>query len=165
LLKDIATAPWNKQIDGTPEPRRWLAYAYLEAGRLKESEAMMRKALESGARTFGAGHPLLQIARVGLADVLRAEGRVVDARGVLASSDTDALRRLGPEHPFVAELHRVQGLIQLAEGHRGLALEELREAQRIFELRYGPSHKFSRRARAEVALPSGAPAGHLQAHP
>jgi eukaryotic-like serine/threonine-protein kinase len=150
-LTELLSALAGKQSDLSAEPHRWLGLAYLEKGLLAEAEANMRKAQESDARAFGVATPWYQMTTVGLADIARARGNPAQARTLLASVDRAVFERLGPEHPFVAELQRVEGLTALAEGRAHDARIGLTAAARIFENRYGSKHKFSRRARAELA--------------
>ena len=162
LIQNMLAAPWNVEVDNTPEPRRWLGLAYAGLGRLDAAETALRRAAEIGSKTFGDKHPLRQAALIALADVVRLRHGADSAREVLASVDAVALGKLGPEHPLQAERRRVLGLVDLAEGKLAQAQTELREASRIFELRYGAGHSFSRRSRedlakAELALRRSAP--------
>ena len=141
-----------------------LAQAYGEAGRLDEAETAMRKALEVGERVHGLLHPLSQHIRIGLADIVRQHGKLVEARSILAAVDQEALVRLGAEHPFIAELRRVEGLIALAEGRLDEAQRALGEALRIFELRYGACHTFTVRGRMEFAKVVSNAAGRGKSH-
>ncbi len=151
ILAAMTAASWNQQVDNTAEPRRWLAQAYLESERFAEAEPMMRGALESAERMFGRATPWYQAAQVGLADALRVQGRIAESCAVLASIDPAALSRAGADHPLTAELRRVEGLIAMIEGRSQDARGALAEALRIFERRYGPGHKLSRRARSELS--------------
>lgn len=153
-VRGLVGSTLSQSVDQTAEWRLWLALAYRDAGRLDAAAAEMRRALASSERAFGSLHPLTQSARIGLADILRLRAQPGEAEAVLAAVNRDALLKLGPDHPYIADLHRVEGLLALAGQRQPEAQQALAEALRIFELRYGPQHAFTQRARAELARAS-----------
>ncbi|MGQ0618663.1 MAG: tetratricopeptide repeat protein [Panacagrimonas sp.] len=151
VVAAAAALDWTRTADHTYEYRAWLARAYDGAGHKEMALPTMQKALEVSLGTLGPRHPMSQNIRLGLADILRRTSGPAAARTALAAVDLQVLTGLGPDHPLLAELRRVEGLLALAEQRPDEARRNLSEAQRIYELRYGPAHAFSRRAAAELA--------------
>lgn len=142
---------WLKNIDPTAEFRSWLAEAYALLDRPDAARRTMREALAISERHSGLHHPITEHIRVALAGLLVPTDPPA-ARKLLASVDERVLATLGSDHPYAAERHRVTGLLALREADVLLARARLREALRIFEMRYGADHHFTRRAREELAL-------------
>ncbi|MFA5941167.1 MAG: winged helix-turn-helix domain-containing protein [Sinimarinibacterium sp.] len=137
-------------VDQQSEIRSWLALAYQASGRLDVALSEMSSALASSERAHGKAHPLTQHLCIARADILRERGEATEAQAVLSQVDRAALERLAPDHPYLAELHRVEGLIAGAEGRHEAARGSLERALLIFKSRYGAQHGFTRRARLEV---------------
>lgn len=155
VVNTTAALDWTRSADHTYEFRAGLARAYEAAGRQDEARAAMRKALEISEHTLGLRHPMSQHIRLGLADLTRKtageEGGPGAARKLLALIDRGVIAELGPDHPDLAELRRLEGLLDQVEHKSDQARKALAEAQRIYALRYGPSHALSRRAQQELA--------------
>lgn len=141
---------WVEANDALVEPRIWLAQAYASTGDTERAHGMMRKALEISESQWGSQHPLSQGVRLALSDVLLAHD-VASARRALAAVDREVLAGLTPDHPYAAELHRLEGLLALADGRKAAAQRALGMAVRIFEARYGATHSLTARARVEYA--------------
>lgn len=146
VLGSIGTLSWMQKSDQSAELRWWLGRAYLAAGRLDAAASTMSKAVEIS----GAVHPYAQITRVVLAEIELRRSGPASARKILAAVNAEALAKLGTDNALAGELHRVEGLVALAEGRRDAAETALREALRISELRYGSRHSHTQRARSEL---------------
>lgn len=160
LLEKTLTAllglDWVKGNDGIVEPRVWLARAYAETGDLTRAQGMMKRALEVSETQWGFRHPLSQGVRLALADLLLMSD-TAGARRTIAAVDRGILARLATDHPYVAELQRLEGLLAFAEGRKPAAQQALRTALRIFESRYGATHSLTARARIEHARSQALP--------
>lgn len=133
----------------------WLTYilaqAYQRQGRLEEARQAFTRGLEVGEKLDGPGHPVWIGARIDLADVLREQGRTAEARAILKAIPPQALQALPDQHPFLANLRRVEGLLSFGDRRFGDARTALTEALQIYQLRYGSQHWRSARTRAELA--------------
>lgn len=147
---------WVKANDGLVEPRAWLAQAYAQTGDPTRAQAMMQKALRTSESQWGVRHPLTQSIRLGLADLLLTQDPA-GARRAIAAVDLEVLANLAPDHPYVARLHRIEGLLALKDGQVRTARRALGTALRIFEVRYGVDHSLTARARAEHAQAQASP--------
>lgn len=149
-LASLTALDWIKANDTLAEFRSWLAEAYRGNGRHVDARRTMQRALDVAESQWAKGTPLVQGMRIGLADIVRERDRAA-ARQILAAVDRRVLTDLGEDHPYVAMLNRVEGLLALAEARPDPARQALNKALRIFEARYGPEHAFTRRARRELA--------------
>lgn len=147
-LSALLGLDWVKANDGLVELRVWLAQAYAETGDAARAQSMMRKALATSESQWGSRHPLSQGVRLALANLLVTQDPA-GARRMIAAVDRDVLDSIAPDHPYIAELRRLEGLLALAEGRRPAAQRSLRVALRIFEARYGAAHSLAARARVE----------------
>lgn len=154
IVKTLGALEWAQRSNHMSEILSWLATAYMETGKLDNAESSMRRALEISEAVDGKLHPQSQSIRVGVAALALRRYGPAAARKILEEVEPAVFQRLGSDHPFMAELRRVQGLTVLAEGKGDEARIELSEALRLFESRYGPKHKFTARARAELSQAS-----------
>jgi serine/threonine protein kinase/DNA-binding winged helix-turn-helix (wHTH) protein len=151
VVETMSRGPWT---DHSGEQRYWLALALAQGHRLQEAEAQMRKALAVTEGAFGRSYPFSQMARIELANIVREQGRVDEARETLSTVDTKAMAELGARHPLLAALRRAQGLLALRENRIDDAQRFLGEALNIYQARYGQRHAYSLRATSELASAS-----------
>jgi DNA-binding winged helix-turn-helix (wHTH) protein/tetratricopeptide (TPR) repeat protein len=155
ILREMKAWP-GPEMDQTVTVRFPLAESYQRSGRLKEAEAQIQLALSAGEKTLGQHHPTSLRTRIALADILRERHRVAEAWKALAGADP-AAAGLPPQHPYLANFRRVEGLLWFAQKDYPKAREALLEAHKIFGLRYGSDHWRTRRAATELGRVPSAP--------
>ena len=73
-----------------------------------------------------------------------------EAETTLSRVDRRSLAAIGPDHPYSAELARVTARLRAAQGQREDAARWMREAIRIYALRYDNDHSALRNAHATL---------------
>lgn len=113
--------------------------AYTRLGLYAEAEAVLRRALvrEAIARTRGDRDPDVAVALNTYAGVLLAQEDFAGAEAVLDEAIGIVRDALGDDHPAVAFNVARRAQIYHARGDHAAAVEDQREALRIFEARFG----------------------------
>lgn len=107
---------------------------------LEEAEKLMRQGLAIRIATISEKHSNTQLARVDLAEVLRRQDRIADARSSLDTA-IKSLRDSGNEnHPVTAQALTVYAQIELAEGQLKAATRHLEQAISITKDSLGLEH-------------------------
>ena len=133
-LLDRGAERIRRELDDQPELRfsltALISYIYLGLDELEKSEALMRRALESGAAIFGEDHPEVADVEVRLARLLTVKGELGQAEALARGGLEKLQRRLGDEHrstaealTTLAEVLRIQARYEEAEGLHRRALE------------------------------------------
>ena len=145
-------AETRTEEDQSATVRRPLAEAYQRQGRLREAAEQMKVALELELKSKGAGHPITERVRIGLADILRQGGDAGAAQALLDAVDSRVFRQLPSQHPLLGQQRRVAGLLHAERNEVAAARADLEAALAIVHLRHGPAHWRTQRASAELAL-------------
>jgi tetratricopeptide (TPR) repeat protein len=131
--------------------REPLAIAYVRADRIEDASLSMHRALISVDAAIGEEHPAARRIRIELADIERARGNKAEAWNLIRpAGHLINLGDLPEDHPAHADLLRVTGLLQLADGDVKAARIALTQAQRIFALRYGDTNWRTQRTQDEL---------------
>jgi len=146
-------------LDHTGPVRQALGEAYAREGRLTESVATLRRAVDVGERANGPTHPQVISARLSLAESMLADRREAEANMVFAALPPFTSVSLPADHLIVAQWHRVHGLLELGQNNVVQARDSLQRAYEIYQSVYGDQHWRTLRARRELLLAanSGAP--------
>ncbi|MGQ0696958.1 MAG: protein kinase domain-containing protein [Panacagrimonas sp.] len=128
------------------------AWARQQRGKFSEADQIMRLALENSRTENGDRHPTTLTIRVGLADILREQLRPDEAWEVLLGPNPVDYADLPADHPFRADLARVQGLLWTQQGLSSQARPALTESLRINQFFFDDQHWRVRRARSELQL-------------
>jgi CHAT domain-containing protein len=99
-----------------------------------EAEQLARAGLKAGLQILGAerpDHPALQIALVGLGDVLSETGRYAEAEPLYQQAMANVVKFLGPDHPSVAVIALSQARLLHDTGREDQALVLLKRAYAI----------------------------------
>ena len=151
LTGALASGKSGIEKDRNYRIRYWLALAYRDAGRLAEARATVQAARKGAEALLGPNHPFTQGIYVLHAEILCLQREWQGARQVLSAVDERGFLVFGAAHPQLGELRRIEGVLALAD-HRLLdARQALEQALGIFEKAYGPQHRFTQRARLELA--------------
>lgn len=130
--------------------RSRLALAYFATGERAAAERALRHALDIQVESMGEKSPQAQISRCWLVDFLLEQGMTAEAETTLSRVDRRSLAAIGPDHPYSAELARVTARLRAAQGQREDAARWMREAIRIYALRYDNDHSALRNAHATL---------------
>jgi tetratricopeptide (TPR) repeat protein len=142
-------------LDRTGSVRQALGEAYESEGRLRDAVETLQRAVTVSERIGGPKHPQVLSTKLSLAEALIADHRADEARGLVASLQTDGLNALPPAHPILAHWHRVNGLLEFDGNHPGQARKELARALEIFQDAYGANDWRVVRGRQDLQLYSG----------
>lgn len=151
VINVLSSSPHDTDRDGSWLVRYFLGLAYQAQGHLEEAASMLRGSLERCEAAKGLEYPLTEQIRIGLAEVLRLQGKSDEAQGLLARVDMSGLPGLPRDHPILGELRRTQGLLLKQRGQIEASRAALTEALRIFTLRYGKAHWRTRRGQDDLA--------------
>ena len=151
LTAALASGKSGIEKDRNYRIRYWLAQAYRDAGRLVEARTTVQAARKGAEALLGANHPFTQGIYVLHAEILCLQREWPGARQVLSAVDERVFSAFGEAHPQLGELRQVEGMLALADNRQGEARRGLEQALGIFEKTYGPQHRFTRRARLELA--------------
>lgn len=99
-----------------------------------EAEKLARAGLKAGLQILGPerpDHPALQIALVGLGDILSETGRYAEAEPLYQQAMANVVKYLGPDHPGVAAIALSQAKLLHDTGREDQALAQLKRAYAI----------------------------------
>jgi eukaryotic-like serine/threonine-protein kinase len=123
--------------------------------RVKEDYAgaapLYQEALAILTEVFGRGHPNALLVANNLAGSLVNLGRYTEADALLSENLSVARTQWPDGHPRVGSPHLALGRLRLWN-NPAAAEREFREAARIFSAAWGPDDRWSREARANLAL-------------
>jgi tetratricopeptide (TPR) repeat protein len=112
----------------------------LQAGRYREAEALLRKAIAVGERAFGPDHAELSGPLNDLAVSYKYLARFVDAGPLYQRALRITQRTLGPDHPDVATIYHNLGGLEHAAGNWSRGEPFARRAVRLRVRALGRSH-------------------------
>lgn len=143
-------AQWHPDEIDQSFTEKWpLGEAYQRAGRFVDAEKTLRQALLAAEHSLGDAHPKTFDIRIALAEVLHTLGRFDEAWRMLPTVEERAAVDLPEEHPFIADYHRMRGMLFSAQGNNSLASAELAAAVELTSKCLGSDHWKSRRVRRE----------------
>ena len=150
VLRVIDAEPLLAGSGVSGEVRSRLAWAHRANGDGATAATALRDAVDIKRAAFGDKSPQLQLSLCRLADLELDLGPLPAAEATLASVDRRSLGAIGPDHPYSAELARVTARLRSAQGRNEDAERWMREAIRIYALRYDNDHSVLREARATL---------------
>jgi CHAT domain-containing protein len=139
LREAIAIAQRVQGADSTMSifPKVLLAQIINLSGHSTAAEPIARSALDQAVKTLGPerpDHPLLSIARVGMANIDMELGKFRDAEDLLRQALENDKKYLGPNHASVAMEETSLAKLLRNTGHEPEALPLLQDAYRISHL-------------------------------
>lgn len=99
-----------------------------DRGDLDEAQSLMQRALTIREDTIGKTHTFTQLSRIDLADVLRRQDRLADARVAFDLALTTLQANGDDKHPTTAQALTGLAQVELAEGRHGKARQLLEQS-------------------------------------
>lgn len=113
--------------------------------------AEFRDALLAYENSRGPNHVATMRVRISLSDALRRAGHFAEAAAILADVTPRALSMIRPNHPAIADLRRLEGLLALQNNDVSRAQNALTESLQLLSGRLDAGHWQIKRARRELA--------------
>jgi eukaryotic-like serine/threonine-protein kinase len=120
-----------------------LGSLYLDSGRLKEAEPVIRRTLALREKLLGPEDPLVAQSLSNLALLMMNTERVAEAKPLIERAVAIREKVLGPEHPNLVWSLRLLGEVYRAQKSYDRALAIFERCLRIQEKALGPDHPFT----------------------